>query len=449
MQPYSTEVYLPCEIPELSYVSRHKAFHDYQYESKISLRPMSIAPFLSGALIFIDAFTFFIEDFEMLLELNRKEKSLSQHLLDHPEWKKELEELNAVGGIRFIPGKNNLYFSSEAYAYKSQYEGQDWINFSLSPIVLEIDITNNCNAHCIHCSRDSGKSEYFMSFEKIRDILEQCKRFNIPELLVMGGEPLLHPNFEDIIKTARNYGIKSIRTSTNGILMTPEIAELLAECSVYTQVSIHGASAYTHEKVTQYKGSFTKACDAVKILRSKDVGVAISFTLLETNEQDIYEMPKLALDLGANSLRYLALSNLGRGKQMDCLTDSKRENFGTKLKEIYSMYISRGLEIAVGGFPTLTPISKNATLYGCAAGRTHLHIDHNGIVNPCGSVEGYYICSLENNKLFNADDKKYDINILDAWHNDKLKEIRHVSRCKCSYRFICAGACKADTNYSS
>ncbi|MBZ0175893.1 MAG: radical SAM protein [Candidatus Methanoperedens sp.] len=433
MQTYSTEVYLPCAIPNISYASRRKSFLDFQQKLYISLTPMSAIPFNFGGLIFIGTAAYFVDDFEMFIDLDREEKTLSQHLFDHPEWKKELEELNAIGGIRFIPSKNNFSYSSEAYAYKKQYQGKNWTNFSLSPITFELDITNNCNALCVHCSRDSGTSESFLSFYKIKKILEQCERFKVQELFVMGGEPLLHPSFESIIKTARDYGIKSIFTSSNGILITPKVAEILAKYSIYVQISIHGASANTHESITRCKGSFKKACDAVKLLRSKNIKVGISFTLLEINKKDIYSIPELALNLRANSLRYLALSDIGRGKQLKRISDSERNEIGKKLKEIHDVFSKQGLEIAVSGFPSITSISEQATLYGCPAGITHIHMDYKGIISLCGSVEGYQI-----------DNQKQHTNILDVWHEEKLRKVRIASQCKCSYRYICSGGCKAN-----
>ena len=77
-------------------------------------------------------------------------------------------------------------------------------------------------------------------------------------------------------------------------------------------------------------------------------------------------------------------------------------------------------------------LENDATFYGCAAGRTLLHITSNGDVNACGSIEGNYIGNIR------------ESNILDLWHSPKLIDMRLPIKCDCNYRFICSGPCKAN-----
>lgn len=437
MQAYSTEIYLPCKIPSLSYTSRRKAFSNEELARRVGYIPMSAIPFYSGALLFVAGGAFFVDDFDMMLTIENSPKLLGEHLLDNPQWKRELEELNALGVIAFSGDTGSIYYSKEVLASKSRYDSNsNWANFSLSPIVLELDVTNTCNCLCIHCSRVAIESRRHLGFDKIESIFHQAKRYHIPELLLMGGEPLLHPDVEKILKTARECEIKAIRTSTNGILVNEYNASMLAEYTNHVQVSIHGATDVTHQKVTGVQGSFEKACNAVRLLSVKDVEVAVSFTVLSENEHEISDMPELALKIGAKSLRFLALSNVGRGRGLEQITDEKRDTIGAKIQELYHIYREKGLDISVGGFPALTPIPDNATFYGCAAGRTHYHVAYDSVINPCGSVDGYPVTDLQHS------------NLLDAWHDPSLKVIRLASKCKCSYKIICSGACKADTDFA-
>ncbi len=435
MHSYKTEIYLPCDVKQIAYKSRRKSFSQNESEQQIRISKVSAVPFFNGALIFIGEGVFFMEDFAMLLEIDSSRKTLSQHLHKNPHWKKELEELNAVGGLKFGDQKSELRYSREVYQRRSEYSGNNWINFSLSPIVLELDITNICNAYCVHCSRNAKPISENYKFDSIEKIFQECDRYNIPELLVMGGEPLMHPDFTEILASAKNYGIKAIRTSTNGIAIDKKYSKVLSSYATHVQVSIHGATIESHERLTQCNGSFKRACEAVELLVSEGIDVAISFTVMDENEFEIEQMAQLSKSLGAHTLRYLALSSVGRGIDLKVQDNVKRDVIGERIKRISEQYESLGLEVAVGGFPSLHPILTDATIYGCAAGRTHFHISYDGFINPCGSVEGYIISNFS------------ERGILDSWHDQKLKDVRRASQCDCAYRFICSGSCKADTDF--
>jgi radical SAM protein with 4Fe4S-binding SPASM domain len=437
MRSYGTEIYLPCKLPSLSYTSRRKPIPRAQGGDVVSLAPVSAIPFQTGGLLFFRDSAFFVDHFELLLDLNRATCTPdSMHRL-HPEWDREIQELHAIGALKFDEPAPSLHYSKAAYRARTQYKGSNWINFAMAPIVLELDITNNCNAECVHCSREAGPArQRDLSMERIENILQQCEEYNIPELLVMGGEPLVHPSLANILRRARDHGVRAIRTSTNGISLTANHVDVLSEYASHVQVSIHGAVAETHDAITKRGGSFRKACNAVRALRAANVDVAISCTVMNENEGEIESLADLALGLGANTMRYLALSPVGRGRSRPCADIEWRDRIGARLRRISEQYEPCGLEIAVGGFPSLKPIQTDAVIYGCSAARTHFHIAFDFMSNPCGSVDGYQIGDMR------------ERSILDAWHDPKMQGVRHATSCGCTYRHVCSGSCKADTDFA-
>lgn len=55
------------------------------------------------------------------------------------------------------------------------------------------------------------------------DLIDQCKKNNISEIIISGGEPFLHPNIVDIIKYANNKHIH-VRIISNLTMVSLEIA---------------------------------------------------------------------------------------------------------------------------------------------------------------------------------------------------------------------------------
>lgn len=63
--------------------------------------------------------------------------------------------------------------------------------------IMEIDITNACGHRCSNCTRFCGhhKKTYFMDFETFKRAVDSLKGFQ-GLISTIGGEPLLHPEYE-------------------------------------------------------------------------------------------------------------------------------------------------------------------------------------------------------------------------------------------------------------
>ena len=74
-------------------------------------------------------------------------------------------------------------------------------------------VTHECNKHCKFCiDKYRGRYEY-ITLENVIKALERAKRQGLKEILIIGGEPTLHPNIVEIAKTVKEYGFKSILTT--------------------------------------------------------------------------------------------------------------------------------------------------------------------------------------------------------------------------------------------
>ena len=127
----------------------------------------------------------------------------------------------------------------------------------MKKIQIEYYITLNCNLDCIACSSFSPlvkkktphiDFEYIKKdFKKLYKVTEDGKKISV--LVLMGGEPLLHPNINQIIQYFSELGV-SLRIVTNGILipaMDDEFFKLVRKYSVEVIVSIYKVLKY--EKV--------------------------------------------------------------------------------------------------------------------------------------------------------------------------------------------------------
>ena len=104
---------------------------------------------------------------------------------------------------------------------------------------IYLEITNRCNLSCSFCLR-SDRATAFMRPEDFRAILGKIKDHTDHLALHVLGEPLLHPEFGEILALCQEHGIK-VNLTTNGTLL-PQRQELLLASPDLRQVniSLHG-----------------------------------------------------------------------------------------------------------------------------------------------------------------------------------------------------------------
>ncbi len=92
------------------------------------------------------------------------------------------------------------------------------------PEIIQIEITTLCNFNCKMCLRSFQKDTYQnMPLEQFEALAKQIFP-KIKKVVLYGhGEPLMHPDFEKIVKITRKYLPKDgkIDFTTNGSLLTP------------------------------------------------------------------------------------------------------------------------------------------------------------------------------------------------------------------------------------
>ena len=101
---------------------------------------------------------------------------------------------------------------------------------------IYLEITNACNLNCPFCTYEKGNS--FLSIEDIDKTLIQIKKHCDYIYLHMLGEPLLHPQFEDILNLLDKYNL-NLQLVTNGTLLYRYPDILKHKCLRKLSISLH------------------------------------------------------------------------------------------------------------------------------------------------------------------------------------------------------------------
>ncbi len=184
---------------------------------------------------------------------------------------------------------------------------------------LFLELTMKCNENCLHCGSRCGdvKSDE-LSVEQYKAFLDKIKRDfpKKPMLCITGGEPLLRKEFFEIMDYANELGFNWGMTS-NGTLITKEIARKLEEAGMKTiSISLDGLED-THDAFRRRKGGFKASIEGVKNLLERDFqNVQITTVVTKKNISQLDEMFDLMCDIDLDSWRLTGIEPIGRALEL-------------------------------------------------------------------------------------------------------------------------------------
>ena len=206
------------------------------------------------------------------------------------------------------------------------------------------NVGRRCNLHCVHCYSDSANRAYDgeLTTDEGKSLIDDLADFGIPVLLLSGGEPLIRPDLFELIAHARSRGVR-LTLSTNGTLITPEIAGRLRAHEVsYVGISLDGIGA-TNDMFRGHKGAFDKAMAGFRNCRAVGQRVGLRMTLTRRNARDLDQIFDFIEAEEIDRACFYHLVYSGRGHSADDLTpDDARAAVDTILRRTKD-FAERGL----------------------------------------------------------------------------------------------------------
>ncbi|MFT5098287.1 MAG: MoaA/NifB/PqqE/SkfB family radical SAM enzyme [Lysobacterales bacterium] len=162
-----------------------------------------------------------------------------------------------------------------------------------------LELTYSCNLDCFYCYNDLEKAGNPLSLDQYETLLTDMARMQTLYLMLTGGEPMIHPHFFAIGAIARKLGFV-VRVRTNGhSLSLRNCVRLINEVDPYiVEVSLHGATAETHDRQTRVEGSFKRLVKNIRTATESGLRLEVVTTPTAWNEHQIEAMFALCDDLG-------------------------------------------------------------------------------------------------------------------------------------------------------
>jgi len=259
----------------------------------------------------------------------------------------------------------------------------------LPPETLTLAITGTCNLRCGHCWVDSGPSGTAPAVppRTLLHLLEEFRALEGRGVRFTGGEPLCHPDWLELVRSARILGYNSVSLQTNGILFTEQSVAALKELDfpgLEIQISLDGAAAPIHDLV-RGKGAFAGAMDGIRRLREGGLGKRITLFLTEMrhNLEEIPSLLKLANELEIGSVATGTLVRCGRAAQDSPLAPPSLEQYEQLLRRFDSDPSFRELYERIGNVAALEWRRETSPRTECCTFVQNPYLTPDGRLYPC------------------------------------------------------------------
>ena len=143
-------------------------------------------------------------------------------------------------------------------------------------------ITSRCNYCCKFCFSKKLDDE-ITDLEVARDRLQKLKALEIEKLNLVGGEPVLHPLFIDIVKLAKRMGF-IVSIVSNGYYLDRSIIEVLKPNVDWIGISVDSADEAVESALGRGTGSHVKhAMELAEIIHQVGIKLKINTTVTSLN----------------------------------------------------------------------------------------------------------------------------------------------------------------------
>src|ERR1700685_500895 len=309
-----------------------------------------------------------------------------------------------------------------------------------TPVEVSIEVTRRCPLECLHCynnlpMNDAAARSKEMTLAEHCKLLDELVAAGCLWICYTGGEIFGRKDFLDIYTEAKKRGFL-VTLFTNGTLITPKIADHLAEWRPFAiEITLYGATRETYDTLTQIPGSFDRCMRGIRLLLERKLPLKLKTVPTTVNRHEVYEMQRMAQQDFGVDFKFDPLVN----PRIDCsqspvevrltpedavaldLHDARRRAEALKL-------IERDMALPADAFA-----SEN--IYQCGGGLTSCAID------PYGQIS---ICVLSHQESYDWRSGSFSTGWNDFLGRVRGKKKTRQSKCDaCRIKTLC-GMCAAN-----
>ncbi len=283
------------------------------------------------------------------------------------------------------------------------------------PWAILMDPTSACNLHCKGCWAAEYEKDINLPIGLWNSIIYQGKAHGTFVYLYSGGEPLVRK--KDIIKICEEHNDCVFAAFTNATLIDEEFAdEILRVKNFIPIISIEGFREETDFR--RGEGVYASAMKAMEILKHKKLlfGVSCCYTSKNAEVIGSEEYFDEIIEKGAKFAWFFTYMPVGIHADPELMATASQREF--MYRQIRSFRQTKPLF-------TMDFWNDGEYVQGCiAGGRSFLHINANGDIEPCAFIH-YSDSNIREKTLLEA----YKSPLFMQYHNNQPFNENHLRPC--------------------
>ena len=256
------------------------------------------------------------------------------------------------------------------------------------PINGLFELTPLCNFRCRMCyvrldAAEVARHGRIHKAAEWLDLADQAAEMGLYAVTLSGGEPLTHPEFEEIYAGLCDRGLL-VTVLTNGSLIDERIIRLFTDhLPDRVRITLYGASNETYERLCGVTGGFDRVMRSVEMLRAAGIPFSFSFTETTENVADVDAVKEIARGYDVPIIAAEDLNSAVRGaaSEAEALRVAPEDR---------PAFEGDGSWQPVETSDTMRRAAEEGLLTGlfsnCRAYRTYFFVDWNGFMENCGSM---------------------------------------------------------------
>jgi MoaA/NifB/PqqE/SkfB family radical SAM enzyme len=270
--------------------------------------------------------------------------------------------------------KRNLLKKEKPYVYEKIMEYDKKVKRGESIAILQFQYDYACNLHCRHCciaKLRHKEEERCFTIEDVKELSRQADEMGLAHIVITGGEPLVFPDFDDVVKAIDPQKFY-ITSDTNGWLLNIKRAKHLKDIGIdKIQLSFDSFLAREHDDFRRKFGSYERCLKAIDAAQNAGLNIII---------QTVVTKQRIRSQEFIDFLEFLNGKNIGVFVTYAKPVGEWEGNFEVLINKDDMDYL-RELEKEYNVFTHLTP-SYGLNL-GCIAVKRMVSITKYGDIMPC------------------------------------------------------------------
>lgn len=179
---------------------------------------------------------------------------------------------------------------------------------------MRISVIDSCNLNCYYCNpcknNEQCRAVNMLSVKKVLCIVRAATRLGITHFRLTGGEPLLHPQLDEMVSQIKKLpGVSSVSLTTNAVLLAQRTKRLKEAGIDSINVSLDTIDASEYECITQ-KPLLKEVEDGIDA--AIECGIRVKINAVLTPQTDVVALTRYAAKKGTD-IRFIEMMPVGEG----------------------------------------------------------------------------------------------------------------------------------------